>query len=108
MKIKQGLMRAFRAMEGSVFAIILFLAVIIFFVGGLSQASKSQSDEALRVAREGIVRAALSCYAIEGAYPADFQYLKKNYAISIDEGKYLVDYNIFASNIMPDITVLKK
>ena len=108
MKIKQGFMRAFRAMEGSIFAIILFLAVIVFFIGGLSQASKSQSDEALRVARVSIVRAALSCYAIEGAYPDNFQYLKENYAISVDESKYFVDYNIFASNIMPDITVLKK
>jgi hypothetical protein len=60
------------------------------------------------VVEESIQKAAISCYALEGRYPQSFEYLTKNYGISIDTDKYAVFYSVFASNIMPDITVVEK
>ena len=32
--------------------------------------------------------------------------MEEKYGLQIDKDRYYVDYNIFASNIMPDFTVL--
>ncbi len=53
-------------------------------------------------------RGALTCYALEGAYPPSYAYIKKYYGIAVDEKKYIIHYNIFAANIMPDIAVIAR
>ena len=53
-------------------------------------------------------RAAVSCYALEGAYPATYADLKARSGVAVDERKYKVFYEIFASNIMPEITVVRR
>ena len=87
--------------------IIVFAAVLFFVVKGLNEASSASDAEGLRIAENSIQRAVINCYASEGIYPPSFDYLKENYGISVDESKYIVHYNIFATNIMPDITVIK-
>ncbi|MCL1808344.1 MAG: hypothetical protein FWG42_01085 [Clostridiales bacterium] len=85
----------------------VFLLVLRFVLGGLAQTSETSSSEGLRIAEESIRRAVVNCYASEGNYPPSYEYLKDHYGISVDEGKYIVHYEIFASNIMPDITVIE-
>ena len=48
------------------------------------------------------------CYATEGTYPANLDYLKVNYGLNIDEENYIVHYEIFASNIPPYVKVFSK
>ena len=55
---------------------------------------------------KGEFRACIQCYAIEGRYPPSVEYLEENYGIQIDHDKYNVFYDGFASNIMPEITVI--
>ena len=50
--------------------------------------------------------AAVSCYAIEGAYPPSAEYLIENYSVQVDEERFAVKYEFYGSNLMPDITVL--
>ena len=50
----------------------------------------------------------MTCYASEGVYPPDLEYLKDHYGVQIDEERYTVFYERFAQNLMPDITVLEK
>ena len=108
MKIKRVLKEVARAMQGNTIALLLFILILVIFITGLRDARLSQQKESERIARESILRAAMSCYAIEGAYPATYTYLKDNYTVMIDENKYAVHYEIFASNIMPDISVVKR
>ena len=89
-----------------VFAVI-FLFVLLFVIRGLSQASSASDSEGMRIAEKSIQRSVINCYASEGNYPPNFEYLKDHYGINVDENKYIVHYEIFASNIMPEITVLK-
>ena len=44
--------------------------------------------------------------SIEGRYPPSVQYLQEHYGVQIDEDRYYVFYDGFASNLMPDITVI--
>ncbi|MCB5942266.1 hypothetical protein LJB68_12000 [bacterium 210820-DFI.6.52] len=69
--------------------------------GDLSRQSAASAEAAVR-------RAVVQCYAVEGAYPADLQYLEERYGLQINHRRYIVDYNILAPNVAPQITVLEK
>lgn len=85
----------------------IFVLALTFVLGGLGKAGEASAAEGLRIAEESIRRAVINCYASEGIYPPNYEYLKTHYGISIDEERYIVHYEIFASNIMPSITVLE-
>jgi len=85
---------------------IVFIVIFVVFLSGVRATAVSQEEEALQAVQESISRAILSCYAIEGRYPDNFEYLQKNYGLSIDEGKYVIFYQVFGTNIMPQVDVL--
>ena len=87
---------------------VLFSVVAAFCMIGLQSADNKQRQEGLRIAEESILRGAVRCYAQEGMYPPDYEYLKDNYGIRVDEEKFTVFYTVFASNMMPDVTVIEK
>ncbi len=87
-------------------ALVLFIIVAASVIAGVGNVSQKSSDEELKMAQDSIMRAVASCYAIEGRYPDTYEYLKENYGLTVDEDKYIVHYEIFASNIMPEITVI--
>lgn len=49
--------------------------------------------------------AAIGCYASEGRYPQELDYLVEHYGLIYDGERYSIQYDAFASNIMPDIAV---
>lgn len=90
-----------RALPGAA-AVLLLLALLL-----LPRALEDRaSAESLRLAGDQLRRAAVQCYALEGAYPPSLDYLAAHYGVEIDESRYFVDYQYIASNLMPDITVL--
>lgn len=98
--MKNSLLR--RLLPGLVIVVAIPLAFFLFtglFGGKVDQ-------ESLAIAQRTIQRAAVQCYALEGAYPADLAYLTERYGVSVDENRFMVDYRYIASNLIPDITVL--
>lgn len=89
-------------------SVTFFAVVLSIVVAGLGTTSDSVQRQGQRTAEDAIRRAAVSCYALEGSYPDSYEYLKEKYGVKINERLYVVDYNVFASNIMPDITVIKR
>ena len=87
--------------------VLLTAAVAVMIFYGLYQTEQSSKAEGLRVLDEGLRRATVKCYAVEGNYPGTVNYIEKNYGIYVDRSKYIVDYEIFASNIMPSIKVIE-
>lgn len=83
---------------------VLF-GLFLFGLSSVNSTTQAQQQESLAAA---IRRSAVHCYATEGAYPANLSYLKEHYGIRYDEKKYLVDYEVFASNLMPEITVIAR
>jgi hypothetical protein len=92
----------------TILPIFIFVVVLVIVMSGLSGASESVESEGLRVAEDAVYRAAVSCYAVEGCYPDSYEYLRDNYGLSVNVERYFVHYQIFAGNIMPDITVISK
>ena len=70
----------------------------------LLAALQAQNSQGLE---DAIHRAVVSCYATEGFYPPTLDYVEEHYGIQIDSSRYAVFYEIFAENLMPDITVLE-
>ena len=62
----------------------------------------------MQVVESNIRKAAISCYAIEGAYPQTMDYLEDHYGLQFDHDKYVVEYDIIGSNVMPWIAVAEK
>lgn len=86
----------------------LFAAAAAWMLQGVRQAARVSDEEGLRMAEQAVRQAAVSCYALEGAYPASYADLKQRSGVAVDEERYIVFYDIFASNIMPDVTVLER
>ena len=85
-----------------------FLAAVLWLVTAVSDLASGQDGEALQQLEESLRRSAVACYAAEGVYPPDLAYLEEHYGVQIDEKHFAVYYDAFASNMMPDITVLEK
>ena len=99
--------RLFGALRGILLP-LLALAVLLGFFTGVSNLSGGSSDEGRRQLEESIRRTAAACYAAEGIYPPTVEYMEENYGLQVDEERYAVDYRVFASNLMPDFTVLER
>ena len=83
------------------------VAAVLWFATAVDSLDSGRSEEDLRQLEETLRRSCVACYAAEGAYPPDVDYLKEHYGLQIDERRYTVRYMAFAENLMPDITVLE-
>lgn len=88
--------------------LVIFAATVVFLLRGIQDAQQSADTQGLLIAQNAVQRAAVACYATEGRYPQDYDYLRQYYGVQVDEEKYTVHYEIFAENIMPDITVTER
>ena len=86
---------------------VLVIAAVLFFMTALGNLESGHEKEGKEQLEEAIRRSAVACYAAEGIYPPTIEYLEEHYGIQIDESRYTVMYEVFAENLMPDITVLE-
>ena len=83
------------------------LGILLFFSTSLDHLESGRNEEGKQQLEDSLRRAAVACYAAEGAYPMDVAYLEEHYGIQVDADRYTVRYDAFAENLMPDITVLE-
>lgn len=83
-------------------------AVLLLFSLGITRLEQGQHQEDKQLLEDVLRRTAVACYASEGFYPPDVDYMLENYGLQYDESRYTIRYEVFASNLMPDITVLDK
>ncbi len=99
-KIRSGL--------GGILFPVLAVVVLLVFMTALNNLKTGNGEEGKKQLEQALQRCAVTCYATEGIYPPDVDYMKEHYGIQIDESRYLVRYEVFAENLMPDITVLER
>ena len=89
-------------------AALLLMALLIAGVWLLvSRVDTAQGDAQTRFVRDAVRNAALTCYAVEGAYPESLDYLRSNYGLAYDENRYRVAYDAFSDNLVPEIFVVE-
>lgn len=86
--------------------LLIFCAVIIIFLTGITSISETASRKEAESLEDTIRKSAVHCYALEGFYPEDLDYLETNYGLTYDPRKYVVSYEVIGENMMPDITVI--
>lgn len=91
---------------GSLAILPMALVILLCFLTAVSQLDSGRQEEGKQQLEDVLRRTAAACYAAEGAYPPDLAYMCRNYGVHYDEQRYTVLYEVFASNLMPDITVL--
>lgn len=95
---------AARVLLGLVLAAALALAAA-WGAGRIGADLQGQGAGALKNA---VLRSAVQCYAVEGYYPASLDYLTEHYGLRVNQDRYIVVYEVFASNLPPQVTVLLK
>lgn len=91
----------------------LWLALILLATGGCAFFLLGRLNRYLEIQNrltllDSIKRAAVNCYAIEGAYPQELSYLEEHYGVVVNHDKFLVEYDVFASNLLPQIDVIPR
>ncbi len=86
----------------------LGLCAALWFFTAMHNLRQGQAQEGLEQLENALRRGAVACYAAEGVYPPTVDYLCEHYGVQVDESRYHVFYEIFAQNLMPQITVLER
>lgn len=86
----------------------LILLVLVCAVGLYSRISAFADRDETELVRRAVREAALTCYAVEGAYPGSVEYLREHYRLAYDSDRYYVTLEAFASNQIPDIFITMK
>ena len=92
-----------RAAALGVFAAAAVLAGVL--AGRTGDASLREGEQVLR---QSITSAAAACYALEGRYPENLQYLIDHYGIRVDTDTYIVSYMAWGENLLPDVQVFAR
>ncbi len=91
--------------------IYAFLSLVILFcliVEIRLHVPSEMEEETAASIRNAVRESALQCYVVEGVYPENIEYLQENYGLRINTKAYIVAYEAFAENQMPQIKVVKR
>ncbi|MBO4458138.1 MAG: hypothetical protein J5802_10495 [Butyrivibrio sp.] len=87
---------------------VIILVIICFAFYYVIDASGRNTIERQQSSLENVInRDIVQCYAIEGRYPPSLTYLEEHYGLVYDRSTFFVDYRPIASNMYPDVTVIK-
>ena len=105
--MKNFLKKHFSGILRGILLPVLVLAVLLLFFTGLSNIRQGSDGQGKEQLEESIRRTAVACYSTEGVYPPSLEYMQEHYGLQVDEERFYVDYQIFASNFMPSFTVVE-
>jgi len=87
--------------------LIFTFSVVVIVLVGLSQAEEASRAEGVRILEEAIMRASVHSYAVDGHFPESLDYIVETFGIFIDTTRFVVHYEVFAQNLLPDIRVFE-
>ena len=87
---------------------LLAAIVVICVWHGITVTADRTSLQEKQSLEEAVRRDIVTCYALEGTYPESLDYLKEHYGRTYNENRYIVNYEVLVSNLMPDVTVIEK
>lgn len=88
-------------------SVCIFLLFMAVFLSGVRSVSSVTEETEMENIENAVVQSAVLCYGTEGAYPESLDYLREHYGLRYNEEKYIVNYEIIAKNIRPQVTVLR-
>lgn len=89
-------------------SVLCMSALLFFFICAANNISKANDAEQEDILTQALTRSITACYALEGTYPPDIDYLKTHYGLTYDDTEYFIDYQYIGANLRPDVTIIKK
>lgn len=80
--------------------------MVLAFCLGVNRLEGARSTQGRQQLEDALRRTAVSCYASQGFYPPSVDYMVRHWGLRYDPEQFTIHYEVFASNLMPDITVL--
>ncbi len=91
--------------NGLFWSAIMFAFVVYFMLFGVNNISSNVSSQQLELIANSVRRSAVQCYALEGSYPKDLEYLVQEYNLNYDSESYVIHYRNVGGNLLPEISV---
>lgn len=88
--------------------VITFVILLLIFLNGISSLNQTSYDKHQESLENALNRSISQCYAVEGVYPPSLDYIIEHYGLTYNEELFLVDYNYYGGNLLPEVTVLRK
>lgn len=85
---------------------LILIAVLVLFIVGISSIDDTTYDKQMESLETALHRSISQCYAVEGVYPPNLDYIKSHYGLTYDETTFYVDYQPIGSNLYPEATVV--
>lgn len=89
----------------SLIMVAVWIMIFLMMSDTLSQRTMADQEASLEHAMD---HAITNCYALEGMYPPDLDYMKEHYGLIYDDSAFYVDYRPIASNIRPDYFIIRR
>ncbi|MCQ2437388.1 MAG: hypothetical protein MJ099_03205 [Clostridia bacterium] len=86
----------------------VFLMIVVIALSVLNGVDRRSDAAQTQLVKDAVRAALMTCYAVEGAYPAELSYLTEHYGLVYDSERYVVFYDAFASNILPEVRVTER
>ena len=89
-------------------SVILFILLFVLFFIGVSNVGETSLNKQQEGLESALGRCIIQCYALEGKYPDSLEYMEEHYGLSYNKDLFFVDYAPYASNIDPEVTMIRR
>lgn len=93
---------------GAILSIFVFMIICFLFLNGVQQLSRTSRQRQKEALETAVQQGVAYCYALEGSYPENLDYLKEHYGLHYNEDLFFIDYRLQGGNIYPDITIIEQ
>ena len=88
--------------------LLFFLLILTSFSAFTKILLKQNNAEKKQNIEKALTHSITQCYAIEGTYPPNLQYLEENYGIMYDAETYQITYVSHGAKRRPEVTITEK
>ncbi len=94
--------------RNALIVLLVVVACVVILFQSISMLKSHQLKQQQEELRKTILSLCVQCYAIEGVYPANVTYLEESYGLIINHDKFIVSYEAYSANLLPEVKVLVK
>jgi competence protein ComGC len=94
-------------LTGMIIGLLVITVVLTSLITPAGTFTANSETRQTRAVEEIIDKAMIQCYALEGSYPPNLEYLE-GYGVIMDNDHYNYFFEAIGSNIKPDVKVFQK
>ena len=89
-------------------SLLITLGIFILFILQIQNITHLTKQQQRINLEKAISRDIIQCYALEGYYPTDLNYIEEHYGLTYNKSEFFIDYQIEGENIKPTFTIIER